>query len=176
MKSSDSVRSIAVLEIIKGIAVLLAGIGTVFYIDNNVKHHVRAIMHYLHLKPSRFFPENIIGAIRNPTKETLILLASCTFLYAAMRFIEAYGLWKLRNWAKWFGLCSAALYIPFEIYKIATKPCWMSLLPLIINMVIILILYDSIKNHNANDKIDEHAKSQIATTTGKVQNFVELDR
>jgi len=45
--------------------------------------------------------------------------------YSGLRFLEAVGLWKDRNWAKWLGAISGGIYIPVEIYeaaRMATAP------------------------------------------------------
>ena len=39
--------------------------------------------------------------------------------YSAIRFTEAYGLWRERRWAEWLSAVSGAIYLPFEIYELA---------------------------------------------------------
>ena len=45
-------------------------------------------------------------------------MAAGAFMYALVRFIEAYGLWNARVWAEWFAILSGCLYLPWEIYEI----------------------------------------------------------
>jgi ABC-type amino acid transport substrate-binding protein len=60
--------------------------------------------------------------------------------YSAMRFVEAYGLWKRRVWAEWFALISGALYVPFEAYELVRRPTLIHLAVLVINLGIVFYM------------------------------------
>ena len=59
------------------------------------------------------------------TEGTLWVLALGALVYAAVRSIEAYGLWREREWAQWFALLSTALYLPPELYWLLRRPGWL---------------------------------------------------
>jgi uncharacterized membrane protein (DUF2068 family) len=44
--------------------------------------------------------------------------ARLAFAYSALRFAEAYGLWKQRTWAEWVAFGSGTLLIPLEIREL----------------------------------------------------------
>ena len=51
--------------------------------------------------------------------------------YGIVRGVEAYGLWHARRWAEWFAALSGGIYVPFEIYELATKPSGVALAALL---------------------------------------------
>lgn len=71
---------------------------------------------------------------------TLHLLLAVLAVYAAMRFVEAWGLWRARRWASWLGCIGAALYLPFEIAELWRHPGWLPALVLAINLAIVWVL------------------------------------
>jgi uncharacterized membrane protein (DUF2068 family) len=62
--------------------------------------------------------------------------------YAAVRFIESWGLWHRRVWAEWFAMLSGALYLPLEIAKVAEHRRWETIAILIMNLAIILYMLE----------------------------------
>jgi uncharacterized membrane protein (DUF2068 family) len=44
--------------------------------------------------------------------------------YAALRFVEAAGLWQGRSWARWFSIAGNAAYIPVELWELAHGANW----------------------------------------------------
>ena len=64
-------------------------------------------------------------------------LASAAALYAALRFLEAYGLWRNRRWAEWLAALSGAIYIPFELYELHRGVSWLKLAALLLNAAVL---------------------------------------
>jgi uncharacterized membrane protein (DUF2068 family) len=54
-----------------------------------------------------------------------------------VRFVEAYGLWHARAWAKWLAGASAAIYVPFEVAELYARVTWLALGALTVNVVIV---------------------------------------
>ena len=61
--------------------------------------------------------------------------------YAAARLAEAGGLWHGRNWARWLGLVSAGLYVPFELAYAVHRPGAASLGLLALNVAVLWLLW-----------------------------------
>lgn len=74
------------------------------------------------------------------TDHTLWVLALAALVYAAVRSIEAYGLWQQREWAQWFELLSAALYLPEELYWLLRHPRLLAYGVLVTNIVIFVFM------------------------------------
>ena len=68
------------------------------------------------------------------------LLALSAFLYAVIRFIEAFGLWQRKRWAAWLGVLSGGVYVPVELFEVAHRLSWVKLGVLSVNLAIVAYL------------------------------------
>jgi uncharacterized membrane protein (DUF2068 family) len=118
MRPTSAVRFVAVVESVKGALVLAAGLGLFALIHRHAQSAAEDLVSHFHLNPASRYPRIFIDAGRSLTDARLWLLAAAAAGYAAMRFIEAYGLWRGRRWAEWFAAVSGAAYIPIELYEL----------------------------------------------------------
>lgn len=122
MQKGAGIRVVAVFEAAKGTVVIAAGLGLLSLLHRDAQHAAETIVRHLHLNPARHYPRVFIEAAARTTSSRLWLLAAGAFAYSAVRFIEAYGLWRLRPWAEWFAILSGGLYLPVEIYELVRHP------------------------------------------------------
>jgi uncharacterized membrane protein (DUF2068 family) len=122
MEKGAGIRAVAVFEAAKGTVVIAAGLGLLSLLHRDAQHAAETIVRHLHLNPARHYPRVFIEAAARTTSSRLWLLAAGAFAYSAVRFIEAYGLWRLRPWAEWFAILSGGLYLPVEIYELVRHP------------------------------------------------------
>jgi uncharacterized membrane protein (DUF2068 family) len=114
----SALRLIAVFEGAKGLLVLLAGLGLLSLLHRDVKALAEEIVERSLLIHHVRISGVLLRAADNVTDTELWALASTALAYAAVRFIEAYGLWHQREWGQWFALLSAVLYLPWEVLAI----------------------------------------------------------
>lgn len=138
--SDIGIRSVAIFEASKGIAVILAGLGVFSLLHHNAEAIGEQIAQQLHFNPSLRITRLFIDAADNLTNARLTLLALLSLLYSSMRFIEAYGLWRERRWAEWFATVSGAVYLPVEIAELLRGFSWIKLVILLINLVIVVYM------------------------------------
>src|SRR5688572_16678918 len=136
-QSSAALRSIAVFEGAKGILVLVVGVGLLSLIHHDIQRFAEELVSHCHLNPARRYPRIFIHAVANVTDSRLRLLAVAALLYALLRLVEAYGLWRSRTWAKWFGIFSGGIYIPLEIYHFSHHVAGASLFLLLANILVV---------------------------------------
>ena len=68
-------------------------------------------------------------------------------MYFVVRMIEAVGLWLRKTWAEWFAVLTGGMYIPVEIYEVASKVTWPRITVLVINIgVVSYLLFVLIKD------------------------------
>jgi uncharacterized membrane protein (DUF2068 family) len=133
---SLGLRAIAVFELIKGCAVLVAFLmlATGHW---TMKSLMERTVHFLHFKQDgrigRFFNETI--AHLEPG--VLVWLAVA---YMTLRFVEAYGLWRERHWGEWLAVLAAGVYVPAEIYELCLHYSHSKVIVLAVNLVIIVFL------------------------------------
>lgn len=70
----------------------------------------------------------------------LMALAGLAFLYATLRFVEAYGLWRMRTWAEWLAIVAGSIYLPVEVYEMSRRATWMRGCVLLTNLLIVVYL------------------------------------
>jgi uncharacterized membrane protein (DUF2068 family) len=109
--SSAGLRTVAILEGMKGLFVLGAGLGVLSLVHRDVQAIADKVVRHFHLNPASRYPHIFLEAAAQVTDASLWLLAMIALLYALARFVEAYGLWYRRRWAQWFALVTGALYL-----------------------------------------------------------------
>ncbi len=128
---------VAMFEAAKGAVVILAGLGLLALIHRDVQKVAENIVRHLHLNPAMHFPRIFLDAAAATTDTRLWVLASTAILYALVRFVEAYGLWRKQSWAEWFGVISGGLYLPMEIYELTVSVSAVKLSILIVNLIVV---------------------------------------
>lgn len=137
---SQALRTIALYEAAKGALILVTGLGLLSLLHHDVQHIAERLLLHLHLNPAARYPHIFIDAASRLTEPRMLLLAAGAAIYSAVRFIEAYGLWRGRGWAEWFAALSGAIYIPFELYELQVRVTALSLSALLINMAIVAFM------------------------------------
>jgi len=135
-----ALRSIALFEATKGALVVAASCGLLSLRHTDLhaatddflsRHGINPELHYM-----RVFIEGVARATNHHVGE----IAALGFVYAAVRFVEGYGLWWERHWAEWFAVISAGIYLPLELTHFGRHPSLFTAGIILVNMLIILYL------------------------------------
>ncbi|MFL6580847.1 MAG: DUF2127 domain-containing protein [Burkholderiales bacterium] len=145
MRFADGLRAVAVFEAAKGTVVLLAGFGLLSLMDRDLESFVEQLVAHLHLNPAKGYPRIFLDAAANITNTRLWWLAAFALLYAAIRWIEAYGLWLEKRWAEGFAVISGALYVPAELYELAHGANALKFMLLAINLCIVAYMIRALR-------------------------------
>jgi uncharacterized membrane protein (DUF2068 family) len=138
--ASLGLRTLAVFEVAKGAIVLLLACGVLPIIHKNLDEMASRVAALLHVNPEGKLSNLFLELASHATDHTLWVLALAALVYAAVRSIEAYGLWQQREWAQWFELLSTALYLPEELYWLLRHPSLLKYAVLVTNIVILLFM------------------------------------
>ncbi len=138
--SRAGLEAIAVLETIKGLAVLAAGFGLLALVHRDLPEIAEHLIHHMHMNPEGHLSNIFLRAAERTSDARLRAMAGGAFAYSVVRFVEGYGLWNARVWAEWFAILSGALYLPWEIYEIVIHPGPLRWLVFAANIVILLYL------------------------------------
>jgi uncharacterized membrane protein (DUF2068 family) len=144
----SGLRTIAILEGAKTALILLTGFGLLSLIHRDVEAIAAELVRYLHLNPASKYPKIFIAATRQLTDARLWALAAIAFADAIIRGVESYGLWRGRAWAKWLGVVSGVIYIPFEIYEMIEHVNTLKIATFVINLLIVAYLAHLIRIHH----------------------------
>jgi uncharacterized membrane protein (DUF2068 family) len=134
----QALRSVALLEFAKGVAVLAAAISLYWLDPTDVAD---AFLNVLHISPDHHLARMLMGMADRLSDIAMwqVLLGACS--YSGLRFAEAYGLWKARAWAEWIALISGALYLPFEIRLLTHRVTLFHVGVLVVNVAIVLFMF-----------------------------------
>ncbi|HTS37121.1 MAG TPA: DUF2127 domain-containing protein [Candidatus Solibacter sp.] len=111
-------RAIAAFEFFKGIFVVAMGICAIMLVYRDFSVIAEALLMRLHISTDTKWAQAFLDFADSVTDARLWAAARIAFAYAALRFTEAYGLWKARTWAEWVALVSGSLLLPLEIREL----------------------------------------------------------
>lgn len=122
--SAAGLRTVAGIEALKGIIVLLLGLALLGLVHKDAEDVAERLLEHLHVNPDRRLAQALLRTASRVTDARLWGIAGAAVVYAGVRFTEAWGLWNRRVWAEWFALLSGALYLPWEVVKVVERPNW----------------------------------------------------
>lgn len=143
-------RTVATLEALKGLVVLAAGFGLLAMLHKDVSEIAEHMVRVLHLRPEGHLSSVFFRLADKVTDAKLWAAAAGALAYSTVRFVEAYGLWNARVWAEWFALLSGALYMPWEVFELISKPTPIRWTVFAANLAIVLyMLYIRVRSNRA---------------------------
>lgn len=140
MKLSQAIRAVALLEAAKGLVVMLAGCGLFALVHRDLQALAEELVRHTHLNPAAHLPRVFIAWAGAMGNGHLMQLALGALAYAALRLLEAYGLWFERAWGELLAAASGAIYVPFELAELVRRPGFLSVLLLAINIAIVAFM------------------------------------
>lgn len=135
--SKTGLRTIATIEAVKGLFVLLVALALLHNLHRDLGEAAANLVRDLHINPEWHYGRIFIEAADKLDDGKVWTLASVALGYSSVRIVEAYGLWNRRVWAEWFALISGAVYIPFEIYEVILRRTWLPWALLLVNVAIV---------------------------------------
>lgn len=140
MRVLNGVKTVALFEAAKGGLVLLAGCGSFALLHHDAQHAAERLVRHFHLDPASHHPRIFLHLAEQATPAHLWLLAAGAFLYAILRFAEAYGLWLERLWAEWLAIVSGGIYLPIEVWELWKGITWPRVVLFTVNLSIVVYL------------------------------------
>ncbi|QIK81287.1 DUF2127 domain-containing protein [Lysobacter sp. HDW10] len=142
-----ALRWIAVVELFKGAVACLGGFSLAWAGPAPVKQAIAHLARAFHMDAQNGMLAQLSSRI---SANSIHVAVAVTLIYAAMRFIEGYGLWRTREWASWFGAISAGVYLPFEIIALLKHPHVLEASILVLNLAVVAYLIHDIRRRHPN--------------------------
>ncbi len=136
--SKTGLRTVAIFEASKGVLVLALA-ATLVVMRDHMEDLADELLYHLHIGFDHKWAQALLHGASSLGDMRVWSVIAGALSYAAVRFIEAWGLWHRRVWAEWFALLSGALYLPFEIVRVAENHRW-AIAVLAINLAIIFYM------------------------------------
>jgi uncharacterized membrane protein (DUF2068 family) len=134
-------RAVASFEFIKGILVLLIGVGAMLLVHKDAWVMAESLLALLHISTDRHSAQLFLDFADNLTDARLWMAARLALIYSALRFAEGYGLWKERTWAEWLAFGSGMLLIPLEVRALFRGITFLRSAVFLINVAIVLYMF-----------------------------------
>jgi uncharacterized membrane protein (DUF2068 family) len=132
-------RTVAMVEAAKGVLVVVAALGLAEVLHRNIdlEDFAQNLLYFFHVDPDLRFSHALVHAAGRMMDTNLLTLLAIAFVYASLRFLESYGLWRQRVWAEWLAIVSGAIYLPYELYKLVRRPTTVHWAILLINLGVV---------------------------------------
>ena len=146
-RSDHGLRAIALLEALKGAIAVLAWLALLDLLHHDVQSLANDLIAWLGLAPEEHLSEVLLHYAEQLPRVHLRSLGALALAYAALRWVEAWGLWRSRAWAQYLGAASGGLYIPFELYEWWQQPGWLTSGVIAFNAAIVAYLLWHLRQH-----------------------------
>src|SRR5580700_9374435 len=133
-------RAVAGFEFFKGIFVVAMGICALALVHKDTWLIAESLLALLRISTDHRFAQSFLDFADTITNARLWAAARFAFAYAALRFTEAYGLWKERTWAEWVALISGALLLPWEVRELMRGISLFRVALFVINLAVVLYM------------------------------------
>ena len=140
MSLQGTLKAVAGFEAFKGMLAIAGIFGLLSLLHHNLHAVALDLIGHFHLNPQQHLSSLLIeGAdhLSATAPRTIVLILS---LYAAMRLIEAWGLWHDRAWGAGFGILATGIYIPFELWHLWHQPTVAAIAVLLINLALVAVM------------------------------------
>ena len=152
-RNARGVRLVAIFEASKGALVVGAGLGLLSLVRHDLQATAERLVRHSHLNPASHYPRIFIEAASHMNDSRLRSLAALASLYAAVRFVQAYGLWRMKAWAEWFTIIAGSIFLPVEVYEIFDRVTTMRAIVFLVNLSIVAYLvYVVLSNRRAHTR------------------------
>ncbi len=136
-----ALRFVASFEFVKGVLVLLIGLSAILLVHKDAWWIGESLLALLHISTDRHSAQVFLDLADSITDARLWTAAELAVTYSALRFAEAYGLWKGRRWAEWIAFVSGALLLPVEIRELFRGITALRAVVFAGNLVIVLYMF-----------------------------------
>lgn len=144
MSHSGAHKAVAAFEAFKGALVIAASSGLLMFVHQDLRSLTAKLVEHTHLNPASKYPHIFLDAATHLQDTNLLVLALGAGCYAALRFVEAYGLYRGAAWAEALAALSGAVYVPFEVANLWRGANWLSFGALALNLLVVAVMVVSL--------------------------------
>ncbi|MBN8211783.1 MAG: DUF2127 domain-containing protein [Xanthomonadales bacterium] len=146
-RAHPGLHVIAIIESFKGALALLTASGLEVLGPAPIRAFIHRLIELFQLDAQH---SALSVFMRKVNPESVHWAAAVVAAYGLLHLLESWGLWRAKAWASWLGCITAAIYLPFEFYALITRPGWIALVVVAINLAIVWVLArDVLKRHRA---------------------------
>lgn len=137
--------AIAVFKIIKGLLLLLVGVGLLKLMHAEIATVFSLLIEALHLNADSRIIHALVLKVDALQPHSVFVAGLVSLGYAGLLLLEGVGLWLERSWAAYLTVLSTSLLLPFELYEVIEQVSMARISVLLLNLVIVLYLVRQLK-------------------------------
>jgi uncharacterized membrane protein (DUF2068 family) len=131
---------IGVFKLIKGIGLLILGVGLLRLLHRDVAASLTHWIEVFRLDPENRYIHGAISRVFRITPGQLREISAGTFIYSGVFLTEGTGLLMRKHWAEYMTVVSTGLFVPLEVYEVHHRFTWLRLMVLILNVATVWYL------------------------------------
>jgi uncharacterized membrane protein (DUF2068 family) len=132
--------AIAILKLVKGLLLLLVGVGALTLIDKDATQVATHWAHVFQVDVHSHFIQRWLVAVGLVKQRDLRLIVTTTFIYSGLLLTEGTGLLMEKVWAEYMTIFITASFIPIEVYELFRHVTVMRGCLLAINVLVVVYL------------------------------------
>jgi uncharacterized membrane protein (DUF2068 family) len=139
---------IAAFKLLKGLALLVVGIGAHTLINKDLIKEAQHWVDLLRVDPHNHYLHLLLEKLSKVDAKKLRELSLGTFIYSGLFLTEGIGLALRKRWAEYLTTISTALLIPLEIYELVKLPTAAKGLLLVVNIAVVAYLVRELRRNS----------------------------
>jgi uncharacterized membrane protein (DUF2068 family) len=139
-KGSRGLWLIAAFKLVKGLGLLILGIGVLKLLHTDVAAEVAQWIDILRVDPHNHYIQEALAKLGMVDDRKLKALSVGTFFYSALYLTEGIGLSLRKRWAEYVTIISTASLLPLEIYEIVKHVNAPKIVVLVANVAVLVYL------------------------------------
>jgi uncharacterized membrane protein (DUF2068 family) len=139
-KGSRGLWLIAAFKLVKGLGLLILGIGVLKLLHTDVAAEVAQWIDILRVDPHNHYIQEALAKLGMVDDRKLKALSVGTFFYSALYLTEGIGLSLRKRWAEYVTIISTASLLPLEIYEIVKRVNAPKIVVLLANIAVLVYL------------------------------------
>jgi len=149
LRDRTIMRLLAAERIARGLLFVLVGVLTIRFRDSRVELQrsfdneltlLRPIAGQLGWDLDNSDVLRGVSRVFELTPATIGWITAGCFAYAALLFVESYGLWTVQRWGEYFSVIATGIFLPLEIYELTEKVTALRLIIFLINVAAVVWL------------------------------------
>jgi uncharacterized membrane protein (DUF2068 family) len=148
-RSRRGLIAIGVMKLLKGLSLLVVGIGVLSLLHRDAAETVRHWIEYIRMDPHDRLIDHFLERVAGVSHRTLRRLGVGTLLYAAVFCTEGIGLLTAQHWAEYMTAGVTASFLPLEAYELILHPSIVKAIVILANVVVVAYLVLEIKKERA---------------------------
>jgi uncharacterized membrane protein (DUF2068 family) len=150
---------IAGFKVLKGLLLLLFGLGLLKLVHADIATLYSRLLEVLHLDTDSQILHAVVLMVDALRPESVLVMSLVSMVYAVLLLTEGIGLWLEFSWAAYLTVASTSLFLPFELYEIVQRITALRIAVLLVNIIVVLYLVKQLKHHTLRSS---HASRSLA--------------